>query len=218
MSNRLKLLRERATRPRQTVPILLDGAIREQIEAVEDELDRLDEAEKTADRRLSTRSNSARRKELVADLDRLRAEAEESTLFLVLEGLQRTAFRALRAQHPPRIEDGKVLLQDRIVGANAETLAAPLVRACAIGYREKPEADSPVLDFPPDGTPGEVTLGWLFGHNMPAVGDEPARVVEPWCTERQIDQASGVAIMLCAGDDAVPLPRRRSATEMSAGE
>lgn len=212
----LKRLRARAVRPRRTVPILLDGEVREQIEAVEDELDRLDEAPKSIDRRMSTKPDTARRAELVADLDRLRVDAEESTLYLVLEGLQRTAFRALLAQHPPRLgDDGKALPQDRLLGANLETLGPVLVRACAIGYRERAEADSPVLKFPPDGTDDAVTLGWLFGHNVPAVGDQPPAVVEPWCTERQVDQAASAAIMLCAGDDAIPPQRRRSETQTS---
>lgn len=216
MSDRLKRLRQQAVRPRRTVPILLDGSLREQIEAVEDALDRLDQAPAKTDRRMSSKSNEAERASLLADLARLRTEAEDSTLFLVLEGMQRTAFRALLAQHPPRLgEDGKPLPQDRLLGANLETLAPVLARACAVGYREKPTADAPVLKFPPDGTPDEITLGWLFGHNVPAIGDDPGRVVEPWCTERQIDQASSVAIALCAGDDAVPLPRPRSTTPES---
>jgi hypothetical protein len=202
------------------VPILLDGTVREQIEAVEDELDRLDDEPEPADNDLRLGSKpkpNTRRKELDADLAQLRATAEESTLYVVLEGMQRTAFRALLAQHPPRKDaDGKMNPHDRLIGANMDTIAAPLVRACTVGYRERPEADAPVLDFPPDGTPDQVTAGWLFGRNvLDLTTGEVLEEVPPFCTEKQIDMAAGVAIALCVGDDAVPLPRRRSAPQMS---
>ena len=54
MSNRLKLIREKATRPRRTVPIVTDGEVREQIEAVEHELDRL-EAASASGKRLNSK-------------------------------------------------------------------------------------------------------------------------------------------------------------------
>lgn len=224
MSNRLKLLREHATRPRRTVPILLDGEVREQIEAVEDELDRLDEAPKTNDRRMSSKSDDGRRKELEAERDRLRASAEGSTFFAVMQGLQRTAYRALLAQHPVRVDkDGKVLVGDRLVGANAETVAIPLARACIIGHRERPDADAEMLPLDVgewDGreyTPSlvEHLLGYRVTH--PIIEGLTAEA-DPFATERQIDLLSATALTLCTGDDAVPLPRRRSETGTSTAE
>ena len=209
MSNKLKLLRERATRPRRTVAVLLDGEVREQIEAVEDELDRLDPSAKP-DRRLNSKSDTARRKELEAELVRLREAAQDATLILVVEALPKTAFRALLAQHPPRKgEDGKVLPVDTVLGANVETLALPLARASVVGYRETDDAASPVLPVDPE------TLTWLFGST--AVGPL-ASDIEPFCTERQIGRIGAAAVTLNIGDDAVPLPRRRSATQTSDAE
>lgn len=196
MSNRLKLLREKATRPRRTVPVLLDGEVREQIEAVEDELDRLDSAPASNDRRLSTKTNDAEREQLVADLDALYESAEQSTLYVVLEAMQRTPYRALIAAHPARLDaEGKPLPADRF-GWNSETLAEPLVRACIVGYRERPEVDAEVLP-------------------MPA---EDVDKLMAFVTERQLDALAAAALRLCAGDDAVPLRRKRSATPTSDGE
>lgn len=200
MSNKLKLLRERATRPRRTVAVLLDGEVREQIEAVEDELDRLDAEPEETDRRLNSRpKQAARRDELDAELARLREAAADATLILVVEALPKTAFRALLAQHPPRKgEDGKPLPVDVVLGANTESLGLPLARASVAGYRETDDAATPVLSVDPE------TLTWLFG--------SPDGETEPFLTERQVGRIGATAVALNIGDDAVPLPRRRSAT------
>lgn len=199
MSNRLKLLREKAVRPRKTVAVQTDGEVREQIEAVEDALDGLGDS---GDRRLSSKS---RRAELEEELARLRTSAEETTVILVLEAMHRTAFRALLGQHPARTEDGKVVPADAYLRANMETLALPLVRACIVGYKESDDASAPVLPLDDPGF-----LDWLLGYTD---GDTE---VPPFATERQVDQLGTAALMLCAGDDAVPLPRRRSPTTTSA--
>ena len=186
----LKALRARATRPRRTVPVLLDGELREQIEAVEDELDRLADLP-VKPRRLAEKDRGAA---LRADLDKLRAEAEESTIYVVLEAMQRTPYRALLAAHPPRPD----VALDR-GGYNAETFAPALIKACAIGYRERPDADAPVLtDWPQD--------------------DYVAWLVDEYASPGQIGKMSSAALELCTGDDAVPLPRRRSATPDSDAE
>lgn len=212
MSNRLKTLRERATRPRRTVPVLLDGEVRGQIEAVEDELDRLVPTDKD-DRRLASRDpHRKRRAELEADLESLRRQAEDSTLYVVLEGMQRTPYRALVNQHPPRKdEDGRPLRTD-ILGVNYDTVQIPLVRACMRGYQETPAAGAPVLDMDRD------TLNWLLGHTIPAGENEPAVEVEPFLTDRQIEVLFMAALAVCRGDEAVPLPRTRSATPTPAAE
>lgn len=198
MSNRLKLLRERATRPRRTVPVLLDGEVREQIEAVEDALDRLDAAEQ-GQKRLNTRTNAAERAKLLAELEHLHESAIESTLFLVVEGLPGSAYEALTAQHPPRSDgEGKRLLSD-LGGVNATTFRRPVIRACVVGHRERPETDAPVL--PVD----DETLDWLLGTD-----EAPG-----FATDRQIQLMAEAAIGVNRGDDAVPLPRRRSTTTPS---
>jgi len=193
VSNRLKLLKEKATRPRRTVAVLLDGEVRGQIEAVEDELDRLDGQEDN-DRRLGSKSTKAQRDKLLAELDHLRESAAETTVHLVLEAMQRSPYLALITKHKPRKDDdGRVLPQDAL-GANTDTWWPALIRGCVIGERKGPHADDPVEPLE------EGLLDWLL--------DEHA-------TDRQVEVLARAAMALCRGDDAVPLPRRRSTTGTS---
>lgn len=210
MSNRLKLLRDRATRPRRTVPVQLDGEVREQVQAVENALDRL-EGQQDNGKRLNSRANSERDK-LLAELEHLHESAQETTLYVVVEGLPGRAYELLANQHPPRKgDDGKVLPSD-VLGVNAETFRRPVIRACAIGHRETDDAAAPVLPFEPttrddDGNVVQLgTLDWLLGTD-----DEPG-----FATDRQIERLAVAAITVNRGDDAVPLRRPRSATGMSA--
>lgn len=203
MSNRLRLLRERAVRPRRTVPIQLDGVVREQIEAVEEELDRLDRSPQANDRRLSSKSADARRKELESELERLYAAAEETTLYVVMEALQRTTYRALCDAHPPRNgSDGKPLPEDH-QGVNAETFPPALVKASIVGYKETPDAaDTDVKPFPEEGGDDGITVDWLM----------------EWMTDYQVAKLAAVCVTLNRGDDLVPTRRRRSGTASSAVE
>ena len=186
----LKALRARATRPRRTVAVLLDGELREQIEAVEDELDRLADAP-VKEKRLASRSAIPA---LQDDLAKLRAQAEDSTIYVVLEAMQRTPYRALLAAHPPRPD----VVLDR-GGYNAETFAPALIKACIIGYRERPDADAPVL------------TDW-------SASDYVTWLVDEYASPGQVGKLSSAALELCTGDDAVPLPRPRSQTTTSADE
>ena len=216
MSNRLKLIREKATRPRRTVPILTDGEVREQIEAVEHELDRLDAEKANSGRRLNTKTAvSPQAVELTAELDRLFAAAAESTLYLVLEGMQHSVYLALVAQHPPRNgEDGKVLPVDAALGVNGDTFGVPLVRACIVGYRETEDGETLPID--------QETVDWLLGTTATgtdAVTGERVTVVSPgFATNRQMETLLEVAFALNRKDDAAPLRRRRSPTATSADE
>ena len=176
--------RERARRRRQTVDIQLDGEVREQIEAVEGELDRL-AGLPVKDRRLGGKTQE---KALYEDLVRLRESAEDTTLYLVLEGMQRTAYRALIAAHPA---EGKAF--------DPETLTPALVKACIVGYRERNDAALPVL------------TEWPFAGYV-------AWLVDEHVSPGQLDKLSLAAMELCRGDDAVPLPRKRSATPDSDAE
>jgi hypothetical protein len=195
VSNKLKLLKEKATRPRRTVAVLLDGEVRGQIEAVEDELDRLDAQGDSNDKRLASKSNKAQRDALLADLDALRASAAEAIVYLVLEAMPRSPYLALIAKYPPRKDaDGKVLPEDAL-GANTDEWWPALIRGCVIGERKGPNADDPIEPLEPG------LLDWLL--------DEHA-------TDRQVEVLARSAMALCRGDDAVPLPRRRSQTEASA--
>jgi hypothetical protein len=177
------------------VPVVLDGDVRAQIEAVEDELDRLVPDPET-DRRLATRTKppAARVAELEAEATRLREAAAGTTLYVVLEGMAGTPYRALLAAHPPRKDtEGKTLPSD-LTGVNEETVRAPLVRSCVIGHRVSPDADSPVLPLE----------------------DEYVQWLTDWATDRQMDNLVAASWAVCRGDDAVPLSRRRSQTRTSA--
>lgn len=203
MSNRLKLIREKATRPRRTVDVVLDGEVVAQIEAVEDALGRLDGEAKKSDRRMSTKSDEAERTKLLAELDHLVKSAEDMTVHLVFEGLPGTAYQALTAQHPPRKDEAGNTLVTDLGGVNGSTFRVPVIRACVIGQQERPHADAPVL--PIDDELREM-LDFMLG-----AGDEP-----PFLTDRQIQVLAQAAIDVNRRDDAVPLQRRRSANGTSA--
>lgn len=197
MSNRIKLLRDSATRPRRVVALLLDGEIRGKIEAVEDALARLDQAEEK-----DGRLNSAAKREraaLEADLADLRARAADKTIHLVVEGMQRTAYRALVSQHPPRVENGKVIPSD-LQGVNIDTVQVPLIRACIVGDLENPDLESEVSPIDTD------LVDWLVGS-----ADR-----DGFLTDRQIEILYMASLVVCRGDEQVPLPRTRSATRSSA--
>ena len=196
MSNRLKLIRERANRRQRVVPIITDGRVLERIEAVEQELDRLD-AEPPSDQRLGSKSP---RHKLSTELDRLWETAAETTLWLALEGMQRSVYLALVRQHPPRTgEDGKILPADAL-GVNGDTFGVPLIRACIAGYRDTEDGETLPID--------QETVDWLLGTD-----DAPG-----FATDKQIETLFGTAFLLNRGDDAAPLRRRHSPTRLSADE
>lgn len=138
-------LKARATRPRRTVPVVLDGELREQIE-------RLEAGQPDSnDRRLTGTAPAGQRAEQLAALSE---QADAVTMHVVVQGLPGTPYRALLAEHPPRRDaEGKVFPEDSF-GANEETLRQPLVRACIIGHRPTPDAEVEPLD---DGT-----VDWLL--------------------------------------------------------
>ena len=197
-------LKARASRPRRTVPIVCNGDLAEQIQSLTDELVGLDRP--ANDRRLSSKSNAAKVTDLEAQLDELYERAAGDTLLIVVEGLPGTDWRALLAQHPPRLDgDGKSLPGwDTTHRVNRESLEEPLIRAAVIGQRST--VDSPDVEALPDGT-----LDWLLGRTEP-----PAQ--EAFATIEQRESLFLAAWNAGRGDDAVPLRRRRSTTPTSDGE
>jgi hypothetical protein len=195
MGSKLKLLRE-AVRPRDMVPILLNGEIRYQIEAAERELGRLGTSQ-GADKRMGNKAEAAERKALEDRIERLYEQAAEHTMWVVLEGMQRTPYRALVALHPPRKdEDGSVIPLDARMGVNSDTFMPALASATIIGYRDEPDPQAEI-------------------HPM---SDEDIEQLIEWCTEGQLDALTAVALKLSARDDAGPLWRRRSETRNSGAE
>lgn len=189
----LEALRNRATRPRRTVPIILDGDVRQRVEEL------LAERETVAgqpdpdakDRRLATKrkADAARLAEIDAALDVEYATAEASTMQVVVEGLSGTDWQAFRAAHQPQREGNRA---DQLWGFNTETGRESLIRATVVGHRDG-EALHPI---------GADTLDWLIG----------------FCTDWQLDLLFIAALTNSRGDDAVPLRPAPSATPVSGAE
>lgn len=179
MTTDLKSLRDRASRPRRTVPLVLDGTLSERIEAVRATMRQPDN-----DRRLSSRPAGPN-----PALEELYAQAADATVHVVLEGMPGTEWRALIAEHPPRLgEDGKPIEDDRL-GVNDETFRRPAIRACVIGH--KPDPSSSEVE-PLD----DEYLIWLLD----------------FITDRQTDRLFTAAFEVNRTADAVPLLERPYAT------
>jgi hypothetical protein len=191
-SDRLAGIKDSATRPRRTVPVILNGDLRERIAELVTELAQLeDDARSQSDRRLSSRSvGSARAEEIHGRLDELYARAEEDTLYVVLEGMDGTLWRALIAEHmAPRDDKGNATGGWGPLGVIRETLEEPLIRACVVGHREHLEHET-VEPISPD------TLDWLIG----------------WATAEQRETLFLAGWMASRADDAIPLRPTRSTT------
>lgn len=187
----LAAARAKATRPRRTVPVVLDGELRERIERVEAELGAALEAPATGDRRLTSRSRKVDTTAAQATLDALRTDAAGRTLHVVLEALPRRPYRHLVDQHPPRKDpDGKTHPDDGL-GLNYETFPPALAKACIIGHKPDPDGDA-VEPLDPE------YVAWL---------------VDDFATDRQVQNLSSAAFDANRGNDAVPLPQLRSMTQ-----
>jgi hypothetical protein len=181
-------LQARATRPRRTVPVVCNGELAQKIAALQDDLAELDRRQ-VADRRLGSKSDTARAAALNAELDALYAQAEADTLLVVVEGMDGIAWRALLAQYPPRkLAEGEEPASgfDRLCDRPA--FEEPLIRASVIGHRAT--LDGEILPLPDD------TLDWLIG--FVTVEQRDTLFVAAWACNRV--------------DDAVPLRRRPSTT------
>lgn len=128
-------LQSAATRPRRTVPIVLDGDLRAAVEELILELENTPKDE--TDRRLG--SGPSRYDELVAEIDTLSEEAADKTLQVVVEGLSGTEYAAFKSQHKSR-EGNRA---DSLWGHNTETGRTPLIHLTAIGFRGDDEAVNP---------------------------------------------------------------------------
>jgi len=187
----LQAIRDRATRPRRTVPIVLDGDLQQRIEALQASLDQ--PIAKAVDRRLSTRTRPRAVDEATRGrLDELHAQAAAATLHVVIEGMPGTEWRELLAAHPPRRDEAGKVIEDDDLGANEETIRTPMVRRCVVGHRPDPDGEEIA----------ELDADWLLG----------------FVTDLQMDKLVSAALAVCRGDDAVPLPRPPSTTSGSDDE
>lgn len=191
--DQIKKLMARATRPRRTVPIVLDGELRERIEAAQAELDEAQPQETGDDRRLNTRRKQVDTSALTARLDALFEEANESTLLLVVEGLPGHLWDALREQYPARKDsDGKLIGPYVFDG---KPMKPALVRAALIGSRASLDAEA--VTALPDGF-----IDWLLD----------------FASQGQMELLFQAALGVTAGTDAVPLRRALSTALTSDGE
>lgn len=189
--DQLKDLQARASRPRRTVPVVCDGDLAQRIDALQAEMDELVPPEQ-ADKRLASKPKPARVAEATAELDALYERAAASTLYVVLEGLQDTVFRALVAQHKV-LKDDKDRTPWGPDGVDRFAMEEPLIRACVVGHRESLEAEE-LHPLP------AATLDWLLGFTQ--LAQKETLFLAAWSA--------------CRGDDAVPLRRARSQTPSSA--
>jgi hypothetical protein len=125
-----KLLAD-AKLPEKTVPVCLRGDLVADFEAADRELE---QAQKKPASSLAGSGTSA----LTERLEALEAEMREHTYTFRLRGMPRHVWRELMAAHPPRVgDDGELVMEDRLTGANRLTVFEPLVRASIV---------DPVLD------------------------------------------------------------------------
>jgi hypothetical protein len=111
----------------RTVEICLRGDLVGEIEQLDRELVAAEKVPSTG------MEDGARLRELAERIEALREEmaAEDANHTFVLHALPGSKYRALKAAHPARTdEDGKTIAEDLIVGANVDTFAEPLLRAC----------------------------------------------------------------------------------------
>lgn len=199
----LKEMRDRAARPRLTVPIVLDGDLAQRIDDLHAELEQLADAPAAIDTRLGTGGAPAARAVAIdEELQELYDRAEASTMWVVAEGMPGTDWRALVANHPPRKDDdGKVLAEDAPWAVDRMGMEEPLLRACLVGHRatEHSEEIQPFAPADPAEPESVAELDWLIGFG----------------TVEQRDTLFMAAWRVSRTADAAPLPRTRLTTRSS---
>jgi hypothetical protein len=77
--------------------------------------------------------DAARLREIAERIEALRATMAEHSHTFMLRALPGYKYRALKAEHPARLDDeGRVRTEDALLGANIDDLAEPLLRACVV--------------------------------------------------------------------------------------
>jgi hypothetical protein len=109
----------------RTVEICLRGDLIAEHQQAERELER---AEKNSANSLAGNGVA----ELAERIQALEAEMQQNVYTFRLRGLPAPQFRAFKAEHPIRIEDGEPNKQDAVFGFNTETGFDPLTRMCVV--------------------------------------------------------------------------------------
>lgn len=112
--------------PERSVPVCLRGDLAADFEAADRELEQ-------ARKQPATSLAGTGVSELVAQLDALAAQMRLHTYPVRLRAMPRHAWRDLFLAHPPRKgDDGEILMEDRLTGADRSTVFEPLVRASIV--------------------------------------------------------------------------------------
>jgi len=111
--------------PERTVEICLRGDLVAEHQQAERELER---AKKAAGNSLAGDGSG----DLAERIQALEAEMQESVYTFRLRGLPSPDFRAFKAEHPIRIDDGEPDKQDAVFGFNVEKGFEPLTRMCLV--------------------------------------------------------------------------------------
>jgi hypothetical protein len=120
-----KAMLAEAKLPERTVEICLRGDLVADHQAAERELEK---AEKQTSNSLA--GNGAA--EVAERIRAIEAEMQESVVEFRLRALPAPKFRAFKAEHPIRIEDGEQNKQDAVFGFDTDKGFEPLTRACLI--------------------------------------------------------------------------------------
>jgi hypothetical protein len=110
--------------PERTVPVCLRGDLFADFQALEAELEKA--------RDVSPDSLDDGTGELLERMEAVRALMRENTYPVRLRAMSGPDFRALKAKHPARYDDGELHPDDRGFDFNTETFFAPLLRVSII--------------------------------------------------------------------------------------
>jgi hypothetical protein len=111
--------------PERTVEICLRGDLVAEHQQAERDLER---AKKAPGNSLAGDGSG----EIAERIQALEAEMQENVYPFRLRGLPGPDFRAFKAEHPIRIEDGEANKDDAVFGFNIETGVTPLTRMCLV--------------------------------------------------------------------------------------
>ncbi len=139
----LKDLLKQATLPERIVSIVMDRGLVAEFQALEDDLQRANEA-KLSDRRKGSEAASISRK-----IEDVREKMRASTVTFKLRGMRGSDWRAMKAKHPIKSESPTPT--ERLFGADVDGLLNEAVRASIIEPQVDDEDWTTLLDVLTEG-------------------------------------------------------------------
>jgi hypothetical protein len=134
-----KAMLAEAKLPERTVEICLRGDLVAEHQQAERDLER---AKKAPGNSLAGDGSG----EIAERIQALEAEMQESLYTFRLRAMPGPRFRAFKADHPIRIEDGEADKRDAVFGFNTETGFEPLTRMCVVDPELDDETWTQLLD------------------------------------------------------------------------